>query len=180
METYFGLQALPLIYLDIASIDEYNNDVIIYIAGFVTRGVVRKTVCKNCKEFLATPGEKSAFILRKQFADCTLFAVNPELEVFFKFVEKIVKPKLELKNILKKNFIEMIVIKSVSSFFTEYPELFLMLKDHEKDHRYEVAKSLSRKYVRTRVARFIKLLNTEEKEAHKRKRAQKLLHFQNV
>ena len=159
-------------------IDDFDDNVIRYIGGFVTRRILGHTECEHCKKFLTSPGDKSIWHQQKEYEGCSLFTINDELATFFKFVEQKVRCYFTLKNILKPNFVETVVIRIITSYIDQHPNAFSMLR-HDTDHRYSNIKSLCHLYVYTRLSRFIKERNISEQKKNYRKRVSKMLHFHN-
>ena len=158
-------------------IDGYDNFIIYYIAGLVTRSKVKEIKCQEYKDFLCRPGTKSAWIERKEFPECNLFCVNDDLQTFFKFTEAKLKPNLKVDGIVKKNFISNMVSSINVSFCSEFPDLLNEL-DHG-GHKKTIIEKLCKAYVKVRLARFIKQRNLDEKAKFLRKTYSKLLHFKN-
>ena len=161
--------------------NEYDDNVIRYVAGFCTRSVLKKTKCRQCKDFLSMPGIRTAWHVLKEFSNCTLIAVNDELASFFRFIEITLKPTLILKNILRPNFLPVCVLKIMTSYVDLNPSKFFALKQHENntDHSYCILKSLCHLYVKTRLARFIKKKNEDMKDKFLRRKLTKYVHFKN-
>ena len=138
-------------------------------------------ICPKCKDFLATPGKKSPWHILKEWTNCNLFSVNDELCKLFRFVETKVKTYFCMNNILKPNFLEVVVIRIITSFIDQHPDSFKDLKFHENesDHRYSIIKSLCRSYVFIRLAKFIQQRNLNMKKRRLRRVLCKMLHFKN-
>ena len=151
-----------------------------FVGGFCVRKILLNTICEQCRTFLNTPGEKTIFVQNREFEDCNLFCINDELMKFFKFVEQCIKPNLTVKNLKSKNFIDKLVVTSMSSFVSEGSTVCEMLKNHSnEDHRYILLKSLCYSFIHLRVCRFVKFYNEELKANAVRKRLTKTVHFKN-
>lgn len=122
-------------------------------------------------------GVKSDWIEMKEFKDCHLYKPRKEVLAVIRHCEATLQLFLNNKNILKPNFYNSIVTKAITSF--QIDKYFHQLKFHSEDHRYTIVKSLSNKYITSRIKHFLKNLNIEKAKVSLRKRMTTLIHFKN-
>ena len=147
------------------------------LAGFSTKSLISKVKCEECRQFLNSEGVESNWIQLKEFENCHLYRPRKEVLAVIRHCETILKYNLNNKNILKPNFFNTIVTKSITSFPID--KHFNQLKFHSQDHRYTIVQSLSQKYITSRIKHFLKNLNIEKTKVSLRKRMTTLIHFSN-
>ena len=136
------------------------------LAGFSTKSLISKVKCEECRQFLNSEGVEINWIQLKE-----------EVLAIIRHCEANLKHSLNNKNILKPNFFNTIVTKSITSFPID--KHFNQLKFHSQDHRYTIVQSLSQKYITSRIKHFLKNLNIEKTKVSLRKRMTTLIHFSN-
>lgn len=153
----------------VTTLSEYKSDILVYIAGYVQRTIIKKEECIDCKIFLANMKIVESSLLLNIKNQGPLCIPSAEVVKIVKVTHSLVEKRIQEPDLLlEKNIVEKLTIKIVRILNSLYPSLLDKLTDHAdscsvtNNHKIKLIKKISSFYIYTVFHHFCRQHNNKD------------------
>ncbi len=172
-------------YMDsLLTLSEYKSDVLVYIAGYVQRSIIKKENCIYCKLFLMNMKVVESSLILNIKNQGPLCIPSSDIVKIVRVTHSFVEKRLGEPAVLsEKNIVEKLTMKSISVLNSLYPSLLDGLGDHADsclvtgNHRIKVMKKICSLYISVVIHHFCRTQNNKDDKV--RSLYSKLILFKN-
>mgnify|MGYP001446039265 FL=1 len=171
---------LSVITVDEPVLDEYDSNIVNYIAGSVCRKIAISADCANCTHcfnFLVKRGDTICKFTKFK-EKYSLFIPDKDILSLCKTCETEIRIAKIQESFFKPNLMDTVVQKSINNFCLKQPAFFQQLdvNNHDVSHRYLLLKKIAVQYFKLRMHRESKVHNIDKKIPKIRHKLHKLVH----
>jgi hypothetical protein len=170
-------------YLDsLFTLSEYKADVLVYIAGYIQRAIVKKENCVDCKLYLSNMKVVQSSKILDIKNQGPLCIPSPDVVKIVKVAHSLAEKRMCLPDLLtEKNIVHKLTIKSIGILNSLHPNLLHGLGEHAEscpvtsNHRMKIMMKICSTYISVVFHHFCKQQNN--KDAKIRRLYSKLILF---
>ena len=150
---------------------EFKDNILDYICGFVVKKLKKKMNCQNCIESLFGQHKPGLISIRQMDDKARLIYPSDFVVKIVQFAEKVINVELKKDNWLQKYFFDMCNMKVCNNFVSLYGDIFKSMDNHS----YELMKTIVTCYLSIRFKSHARLMNEKIKKKSLRSKLMKII-----